>query len=138
MNSTLEDKIEKFSASYNKIDFRAAQYKIEEKWHYIIAIFRFTNDSNKDLSVNFKKLELDKYKSEKFKINYDILEVHGWKEKWKNICNKIDNFNENEKKPDLSSYINIKGRYSNAFINNVDMEWNSIIFFYLFPLYLLI
>lgn len=65
--------------SYKNIDFRAALFKENSIWNYILSIFRFTNNSSVEILKKHHEQNLDKYHTENFKIIHKILKIEEWK-----------------------------------------------------------
>lgn len=71
---------ELFRDSYKNIDFRSALYKKHDSWNRILTILRFSNNSEMEISNHYKDLNLKKYETENFKIEYKIFEVSEWED----------------------------------------------------------
>ena len=77
--------------SYKFIDFRSILYKENEEWIRFLTILRFSNESKEDIENRYENLKLERYKTKKLRIDFQILEVHEWEEK---IIDIYDELNE--------------------------------------------
>lgn len=77
--------------SYKFIDYRSILYKKNEEWIRFLTILRFSNESIESIKNRNANLKLDRYKTNKLRIDYKILEVHEWEEK---IIDIYDELNE--------------------------------------------
>jgi len=77
--------------SYKFIDFRSILYKKNEEWIRFLTILRFSNESEEVIKSRYEMLKLSRFKTNKLRIDYQILEVSEWEEK---IINIYDELNE--------------------------------------------
>lgn len=125
---TIEDIYNALSPSYKNIDFRAALYKKNGECFYIVSVFRFSNKSSKEIKNIYSDLNINKYKTENFKIIGKVLKIREWIKFWEKIQNSVKNVATSKELKDLSSYINTK-RSSSAWISEIDRsEYNSVQF----------
>lgn len=61
--------------SYKNIDFRSAIYYKGHNWHRILSIFRFSNETETAIKEKYNQLDLNRYKTKSFKIQYEILGI---------------------------------------------------------------
>lgn len=76
--------------SYKFIDYRSILYKKNEEWIRFLTILRFSNESIESIKSRHANFKLDRYKTNKLRIDYQILEVHEWEEKIIDIYNELN------------------------------------------------
>lgn len=80
LNTDIKDAFELLKDSYKNIDFRSALYKMHDSWNRILTILRFFNKSESEINKHYEDLNLKRYKTENFKIEYKIFEVSKWED----------------------------------------------------------
>lgn len=125
---TLDNIYNNLKLSYKYIDFRAALYRKDEKWRYIISVFRFINDSRNELTKRHN--EIKKYKEDIFKIESEILEINDFEKKWEEIKNNNNNLESSKptyrffysnRNPYLTEKIKFHHFHFNLFINDFEL-----------------
>jgi len=81
LNTEINKIFELLKESYKNIDFRSALYKKNDSWNRILTIIRFSNKSESEINKHFEDLNLNRFKTENFKIEYKIFEVSKWEDK---------------------------------------------------------
>lgn len=114
--------------SFQTIDFRAAYYKHNDKWEYIVSSFRFTNKTKNEVSSLQKRLE-NSIKTTNFKIKFKALEIQDFEE----YLNKIGESAELTLKKINNDSIdkvlnNVKAGPTSRYLLDYDKEYNSIQF----------
>ncbi len=127
-NLELRKTISLLKGSYRTIDFRAAYYKHDGHWEYIISIMRFTSKTKEEVLSLQKKLEKNTETSD-FKIESKALEIQKFEEYWPKICESAERNVKVISNDDIDSFINyIKGRRTSNYLLDIDKEYNSIQF----------
>ncbi|MBA7523937.1 hypothetical protein ES705_16074 [subsurface metagenome] len=124
---TLDKIYNNLKLSYKYIDFRAALYRKEKKWRYIISVFRFINKSRNELTKRHN--EIKKYKEGIFKIESEILEINDFEKKWEEIKNNNNNLESSKPtgffysniNPYLTEKIKFRHFHFNLFINDFEL-----------------
>ncbi len=105
LNTDINKIFELLKESYKNIDFRSALYKKHDNWNRILTILRFSNKSESEINKHYEDLNLRRYKTENFNIEYKIFEVSKWEDKIIELYNEmnedleiydIDEFHYNE------------------------------------------
>lgn len=131
--------------SYKFIDFRSILYKQNEEWIRFLTIMRFSNESEDLIKSRNEMLKLSRYKTDKLRIDYQILEVSEWEEKIINIYeelneeleiydyddfrydnNKYDKFIE-EMYSEVKIYLNTP--YRRFYLTEIELNKNNLITF---------
>lgn len=127
-NLELNKTISLLKNSFRTVDLRAAYYKHNGKWEYIISSLRFTNKTKEEVSSLQKKLEND-IETTNFKIQFKALEIQDFKEYWKNICESAEHTVKKVTNDVIDSFINnVKGRHTSNYLLDTDKEYNTIQF----------
>lgn len=117
-------------SSYKNIDFRAAYYKKEDNWEFIISFIRFSQKTNEELKKIHKELKERDVNTENFKIEYRVISLDDFEPIWEEIKNSAERtlqpVQENEIKFDINK-IN-KPHFNHYLLEQDKKEFNSIIF----------
>ncbi|MFW9973009.1 MAG: hypothetical protein ACFFDF_22680 [Candidatus Odinarchaeota archaeon] len=94
--------------SYKFIDFRSILYKKDKEWVRYLTILRFSNEMDDLIKSRYEILKLGRYKTEKLRIDYQILDVSEWERK---IIKIYDELNENFEIYDYDDFIYDNNKY---------------------------
>ncbi len=116
--------------SYQLVDFRAALFKRNDNWEYIIAIFRFTNKSEskiQEIHNELKKMTLD---IPDLKFILKVIEKDEFEEKLEEIKYSTKNFEFKFENLEFEYELNLLNKsQSSSYLHDDDKkEYNSIIF----------
>jgi len=81
LNLYIYNVYELLKSSYKNIDFRSVVCKTNHGWYQILSILRFSNKTKIQLEEKYKKLNLNQYETERFKIQHEILDISKWENK---------------------------------------------------------
>ena len=101
LNIEINKLFELLKDSYKNIDFRSALYKKDDSWNRILTIIRFSNKSESEINKHYEDLNLNRFKTENFKIEYKIFEVSKWED---TIIELYDELNEDLEIYDIDEF----------------------------------
>ncbi len=146
LNLDIDNIFDLFKDSYKYIDFRSARYYNGHNWQRILSIIRFSNETKKSIKKNYNDLVLERFKTKRFEIQHEILEITKWKDKLVELYEEIhedieiydfDEFLCDNKKYEefQSTFINeFKVNFSNFssrfFFTEEEIKKNNVINFY--------
>ncbi len=127
-NLDLKKTISHLKETFQTIDLRAAYYFYEGQWEYIVSSLRFTNNTNEELSLIHKKLDVE-FQTPSFKIELKSLDIQEFKEYWKDICESAKRSVKEITNDIVKSVINnVKSRHTSNYLLDRDKEYNTIQF----------
>lgn len=101
LNIEINKLFELLKDSYKNIDFRSALYKKDDSWNRILTIIRFSNKSESEINKLYEDLNLNRFKTENFKIEYKIFKVSKWED---TIIELYDELNEDLEIYDIDEF----------------------------------
>jgi len=146
LNLDIDNIFDLFKDSYKYIDFRSVKYYNGYNWQRIISIIRFTNETKKSLEKKYNDLAFERFKTKRFEIQHEILEITKWKDKliefYDEMHEDIEIFDLFEFMYDDKKYeefqstfldefkVNFSNFHSRFFFTEEEIKKNNIINFY--------
>ncbi len=127
-NLDLEKTFSHIKDAFQTIDLRAAYYFYNDRWEYIMSSLRFTNNTKEELSLIHKKLDAE-FQTPSFKIEFKSLDIHEFKEYWKEICESAKrNLKEITTDTVKSVINNVESGNTSIYLLDRDKLYNTIQF----------
>jgi len=114
--------------SFRTFDLKAAYYKNDGMWEYIVSCLRFTKKTKEEVSSLQKELEND-IKTTNFKIEFKALEIQDFEDYWKKICESAESTVKKIENDVIDLLINnVRSRSTSKYLLDIDKEYNTIQF----------